>query len=979
MASSRSPTLGDVLRRSRLAAGLTQEQLAERSGLSVRGISDLERGLKLRPRKETIALLAAALGLTESERTLLASTSRRLTGDVQETAPLLARSWDGPPRHNLPLQPTSFVGRKGEIASISERLDEVRLLTLTGPGGVGKTRLVLEVARGLLKRYRDGVWFVDLAPVRDPALVPGAVARTLGIRDAGDQPLLDTLRLYLQPRSTLLLLDNFEQVIGAAPLLADLLTFCHRLKILVTSRQRLRLRGEQVWPVSPLALPDTDADPAEIGRAPAVALFVARAQARHPAFQLQATNALLVAAVCARLDGLPLAIELAAAWVELLPLGAIQARLEHSLDLLNAGPRDAPVRQHTLRAAIAWSYGLLDAAEQTTFRHLAVFPGGFTIEAAEVVCTREDLLARLSSLLDKNLIRSDARGDEAQGEARFRLLDTIREFGLEQLAASGELHDVQKRFARYFLALAEEGHLSLRARVQRIWLDRLEAEHANLQGVLDWSVSQPDRLELGARLSGALCEFWSFHGHFASGRAWYERVLARAEGANLPAALRVTLLWTAAYLALRASDYVAATRFGDQGIALGERAAGSCDLAYCLAMRGLVACRQSHFALARATFERGLGVARQQGDPRAVAMTLGFSGILAYLEGDYPRACALSEECLRWFRQQGEAWGIAMNLDTLGAVARQHGQYHRAQALHQESLAASQEIGDQAGVARSLANLGHVARAQGDSASATLGYAESLRIAREIGDRSFAAMALGNLGVLAERAGDLALAQAQLEESLTLGRAVGDPRLIAAALRELAPLSLLQGDLSAAVAHCVESLHLYGGLRDRRGLARILEVGIRLVRAEGRSAAAAELATLAEAVGKSHDSAEGSAPLPSDAPSPELASLVTRSLALLEPTPGVPRPKSSLAATPTSPLSRRESEVALLVARGLTNRAIATELVIGERTIDTHVSSILDKLGLETRAQIAVWVVQRGGSGKGTPTVPSESGTLLPG
>jgi non-specific serine/threonine protein kinase len=468
------------------------------------------------------------------------------------------------------------------------------------------------------------------------------------MRDAGDQPLRDTLRLSLQPRHLLLVLDNFERVGAAAALVADLLAACPAVKIAVTSREPLHLSWEHVWPVSPLALPAPDAlaDRGLIAQSPAVALFVERARARTPDFALTEENARLVADICIRLDGLPLAIELAAARVLLLPLGAIQARLQQRLQLLTGGPRDAPVRHHTLRAAITWSYDLLDKAEQAVFRRLAVFVGGFTLKAAAAVCAEagqgdssilpsSSTVDRLQSLLDKSLLRSGATSD---GEPRFRLLETIREFGLEQLSVNCELDAVQERHARFFLALAEEADRSLAERVQTIWLDRLEADYDNLRTVLDWTVTTPEGTEIGPRLATALALFWQVRGPLSSGREWLSQVLAREDGGSSSPRMRIRVLSAASYLAAYQGDLEAARALSEHGIVLGRSISGPSDLAACLFVRGLVACYQAKHAIAHAVLSQGLEVVQDTGTERDRAFLLGASSLLAYLEGDYPRA-----------------------------------------------------------------------------------------------------------------------------------------------------------------------------------------------------------------------------------------------------------------------------------------------------------------------------------------------------
>jgi ATP/maltotriose-dependent transcriptional regulator MalT len=677
-----------------------------------------------------------------------------------------------------------------------------------------------------------------------------------------------------------------------------------------------------------------------------------------------------------------LAIELAAVRVKLLPLAAIHARLHQRLLLLTGGPRDSPVRHQTLRAAIAWSYGLLDSDEQAVFRALSVFVGSFTLEAAEAITeeravTRPTMLERLQSLVDKSLVQATNAAAVDEQAPRFRMLETIREFGLEQLSASGEFEAVQERHARFFRALVgqEDGwlpHSALRA-----WLDQLEADHDNLRAVLHWSETAVEGADIGPRLACALYLFWYVRGYFSEGRDWFDRFLARLQGNHVSPRLHANLLWTAAFLAWRQGDYQTAGRFSDQSVALCAKLDPDRNTLMALAVRGLVASHQARYAVAHASVERGLELARAIDDTYLLALLLAVSGVLAYLEGKLALARSCSDESLRL---GGHTATQEMNLDNLGSVARRLGDYGAARTLHQQSLGLSRELSDRAAIAQSLANLGHVARAMGDSAGARERYTESLLIRREIGDRLGVAMTCGNLGMLAQRAGDPDLARQWLTESLAMARAVGDKRILGAALSSLASLEAARGDQAAAVAGYSESLHVLEQVQDRWGIARALVGCADLARAAGRPDSAQHFRTMAdgllaslgarrypvdqdayERTGSTVDKKSGSRKTTSKRGRPQehdVSDIVTQALTLLRWEPAAQLDSPDQTRRDPIPLSPREREVAVLVARGLTNREIAAELVIAERTADTHVSSVLDKLGARTRSQIAAWVVE---------------------
>jgi predicted ATPase/transcriptional regulator with XRE-family HTH domain len=816
-------TFGELLRYLRRRARLQQRDLAIAVGYSEGQICRLEQNQRL-PDLPTLAarfvpalaledqpelaarlmeLGVAARSLDQSPRQ--ASAAKRGERPNRPAAPPLASStrWQG----NLPTPLTPLINRTQEIAAIGASLarDDVHLMTLVGPPGIGKTRLGLHVAGAWSARFRDGVFFVALAPVRDSALVLPTIAHTLGIKPAGDQLALDALCAVLSERQILLVLDNFEQVVSAAPQIAQLLRAAPKSKALVTSRAALHLSGEHLFVVPPLDRPDPRALPPldQLAAMPAVELFTSRMQAIRPEFMLTQENAGAVAEICARLDGLPLALELAAARGRLFSPHALLDRLRGAsgptaLRLLVDGPRDLLVHQQTLRGTIDWSYDLLAEHERALLQRLAVFAGGCTEESAVAVLSFEfrvlsseqpdsklkaqnselDVLDGLASLVDKSLLKCESGPDDAP---RFVMLETIREYAREKLEASGQATPARRQHAAYFLRLVEAAEGQLSGAQQDRWFARLESEYNNLWAALDWLVV--DDIADGLRLACGLRHFWHARGYLSEGRSWIEGMLARCDDCGVAEAMRASALCVAGFLALHQGDLARTVALSEASLAL----------------------------------YHGLG------EQRGIADALHNLAGVAFMRNEYTRAAELFEECLALYRGLDERAEVAQMLKNLGLIAKDQGDFARATEFYRESLAIRCALGDKRGVAQAFFNLGVVAYWQGDYAGAIELSQQGLLSYRELSDKMGAAYSLDTLGMAYCRQLAFEPALHMLDESLLIFRELGDQFGIALLLTDMGGVALARGDAEHATQLYSEGLSLSWKIGDKRRAAFCLE------------------------------------------------------------------------------------------------------------------------------------------------------------
>ena len=773
-----------------------------------------QRSAALRQYQECERLLREELGAAPQPETTVLYEQIQAGGLAgSPAAATQAAAPDSPPRHNLPAQLSSFVGREREQADIAQRLQSNRLVTLTGPGGSGKTRLALRAAEALVEAYPDGVWLAELTPLSDPALILPTIAAVFGVREAAGRPLLDGLIRHLRDRQTLLMLDNCEHLIEAsARLIEALLRGAPRLHVLATSREPLGLSGESVCRVPSLSLPEAGALALEqLARSEAGRLFEARAADVKSGFTLSEANAAAVAQICQRLDGIPLALELAAARVRVMPPEQIAVRLDDRFRLLTGGSRTALPRQQTLRALIDWSWDLLLEPERSALRRLSVFVGGWTLEAAERVCASGDLegatiLDTLTRLVDKSLVLAE----EQDGRERYRMLETMRQYAREKLLESGESGQVRDRHLEFFVVLGENGDAGLHGPEETAWLSQLETEHANLRAALEWSLDGGQAgAETGLRLCGALGQFWNVRGHWTEGLAWLTRVLARPETAG-PTLTRAKALNASGFLAYCLSDYAAAQRRYEEALSIWRAHAPCADHATALRILGAVLSNGGRSAAGRAPLEESLAMSRALGDDEGVAWTLldisEQSLNRATTEAGRVQAIATLEESLGLHRRLGNLNGVSVVLTTLASTDLHFGDLEEAGARYGESLAIGRRIGNRRTMSLALIGLGNVAAVRGEHASAERLLSESLPMIDGLGQRALVADTLLSLGWIHTARGELETAAERIAAGHALINEIGDGRGLSYANHCQGQLLYYQGQFQAARGLLQESL-----------------------------------------------------------------------------------------------------------------------------------------------------------------------------
>jgi predicted ATPase/DNA-binding CsgD family transcriptional regulator len=812
---------------------------------------------------------------------------------------------------NLPVQLTSFIGRESDLANVGLMLSEARCITITGPGGCGKTRLALQIAHKVNEEFEDGVWWVDLAPLLDPALVAQLIVHTLGLRPVANQPMMESLISFVRPKRMLLVLDNCEHLNEAcAQVSRQLLAEAPGLRILATSREALAMVGETIYPISGLAWPSSSREVVREGQNSfdlqalmgfdAVRLFVERARSITPHFSLTLENAPAIVEICRRLDGLPLALELASARVNVLTVQEIAGRLNDRLSLLTSGERRGfEPRHHTLKATIDWSYALLSAQEQTLLCRLAVFAAGCSFDTAEAICPGGGILPGqmldlLSSLVDKSLVVAETTG---KAPARYRLLETIREFALEKLNEKGELTLMRERHLDLFLARAEEAMPKQFEAYQQLWLNWLEAEHDNLRAALSWAL-ESKRIEAGLRLASALTYFWEIHSYVQEGLAWMERLLAAVdERVSLEAHVNALVFATFQYMLL--DNVLAATTCARKAVELAEASDDANSPILAFALDGLASAAKT--------------------------------------AGDYQTAFDITEKNIRFYRQSGPFFYLGMCLLSQGETAIQLGKYEIARERLDESLALARQDGDTYRIAHTLNTLGDLSRLQQNYAEAASGYESGAALLRELAAQRELASLLSNLGYARLYLGDVQRAFHLFNECLAIHQAQQNKPGMTESLIGFAATAVVDGQPAAGARLLAAAAAISGQPSASKWRANQMEFERYLGLARARMEQAEYQAEQAAGRVMSLEQAVRYAQQIRVRPAPE-----------------------QQAEAKVDQLTEREREVAALIGQGKTNREIAQELVLSKRTVEKHAANILSKLGLTSRAQIVRWAIEKG-------------------
>ena len=720
--------------------------------------------------------------------------------------------------NNLSVQLTSFIGREEEMKHVKEALKLNRLVTLTSAGGSGKTRLALQTGAEVIDEYEHGVWFVDLAALNDPALLTSTIIDALGIKEESKKSTEETLTEFLKGKEILILLDNCEQLIDACAGLAErLLTSCPKLKIIATSREALNCEGEKTYRIPPLAVPDPKSynTPEELTKFESVRLFIERALTVNPDFRVNNENASALAEICSRLDGIPLAIELAAARTKVLTLAQIYTRLDNRFSLLTGGKRTALPRQQTLRALIDWSYDLLSEDEKLLWSRLSVFSGGWTLEAAEEICSDERIsksliLDLMSQLTEKSVITYDESKD------RYRILESLKQYGIEKLT---DRHEIYLRHLNYFLGLSEKAEPELRGESARIRMDMIDADHSNLISAIDWSVSN-DIADKGAKIAAAIGEFWNTTGQYSTGIRINENIL-RSSGLSDRSSKIKVLIWLCVYK-YNQGEYEEVRNYSEECLSLSKTSGDKKGIADSLQSLGNLTTNQGDYEQAKQYFEESYSIKKEFGDKRGMASNMNSLGCIATFQGDYEQARKYHEESLAFNEEVGSKIGSAISMGNLGLISFNQGNYELARKYYEESLKIRKELGNKKGIANYLHNLGGVVYTQGDLDQAKKYFEESLAVRKDIGDRIGMADSMNNLGGVMYTQGDLDEAKIYFEESLIVRKEIGDKSGMADSMNNLGSIARHQKDHELARKYHEDSLALKKEIGDKPGLANTL-------------------------------------------------------------------------------------------------------------------------------------------------------------